>query len=385
MPPPIFVSVEPLIIDWVMRYTSGVKNTDIIENLLNWRSGDSKPTFNKVESISKAIHIPLGYFFLKKPPNEEFPILQYRTIDSKGTEELSRDMIDILNHMENVQSWMRDYMLDAGYDRLSFVGSAHAKQGMQEVVRCFRQIFQIPHDWREQVTASKGVFKYFRERFEKAGVLIMMSGIVGNNTHRILNIEDFRAFTFIDEYAPIIFINANDSISAKLFSLLHEAAHIMFGISDFFNDRYGHADDVATIETLCNAVAAEVLIPNDLFHDEWRKLVSQDVFSRLKVLSITFKCGIVVVARKALDNRFIAKDQYKTVVNEAVKNYNDSRGKSFGGDYYATAATRIDNRFLIALDNSVREGKTQYTDAFRLTHTNRKTFSNLLDKVRGVG
>ena len=45
----------------------------------------------------------------------------------------------------------------------------------------------------------------------------MMSGIVGNNTHRPLNIDEFRAFSVIDEYAPLIFINSNDSINGKLF------------------------------------------------------------------------------------------------------------------------------------------------------------------------
>ena len=58
--------------------------------------------------------------------------------------------------------------------------------------------------------------------------------------------------------------------------------------------------------------------------------------------------------------------------------------KASGGDYYITNASRIDNRFLIALDSSTKEGKTQYTDAYRLTNTNRKTFSTLIDEVRGV-
>jgi len=383
--PSVFVDVEPVIIDWVMRYTSAVKNTDIIDYLLKWKNGEKKPTFNQIESVSKATHIPLGYFFLKSPPNEDFPIIQYRTIDSIKAENLSRDMIDTLNHMESIQSWMRDYMVDSGYDKLHFVGSSHSGQSSQDIVNHFREVLQIPIDWQKHIIAGTDAFKFFRERLERIGILVMMNGIVGNNTHRGLSIEEFRAFTLVDEYAPLIFINANDSSSAKLFSLLHEFVHILLGTNNFYNDRYGNADGVSAIETICNAVTAEILVPSSLFRNEWRRLANNNKTEKLQSLSASFKCGIITIARKALDNKFIDKDDYKAVVDEAVQHFYSSRGKSKGGDYYATTATRLDNRFLIALDNSVREGKTQYTDAFRLTHTNRKTFSNLMDEVRGNG
>ena len=86
----------------------------------------------------------------------------------------------------------------------------------------------------------------------------MMSGIVGNNTHRPLSIDEFRAFSVIDEYAPLIFINSNDSTNGKLFSLLHEFSHICIGENSLFNDRYSTGKKVRKVETLCNAVAAEV-------------------------------------------------------------------------------------------------------------------------------
>ncbi|MGE4585603.1 MAG: hypothetical protein AB7C91_13215 [Sphaerochaeta sp.] len=53
----------------------------------------------------------------------------------------------------------------------------------------------------------------------EAGVIVMMNGVVRNNTHRPLSIEEFRAFALIDSFAPLIFINATDSASGRLFSL----------------------------------------------------------------------------------------------------------------------------------------------------------------------
>jgi Zn-dependent peptidase ImmA (M78 family) len=378
--PSVTVDVEPAILDWAIRYATD----DVADNLLKWKNGGKAPTFNQIESVSRATHIPLGYFFLKNPPAEDFPLLQYRTVDSINAKSISRDMIDTLNHMESIQEWMREYMIESGYDRLSFVGSMRDNRDKQAIIRKVREVMNIAPDWHTQVPVKADAFKFFRGKFEDAGVLVMMSGIVGGNTHRSLSIEEFRAFTLVDEYAPLIFINANDSLSAKIFSLIHEAAHLFLGQDNLFNDRYGNADGVSAIETLCNAVAAEILVPREQFKREWIKQAGNEPDKKIQILANTFNCGTVVIARKALDNQYISHDQYRTIVDVAIERFNYLRNRSSGGDYYATTATRIDNRFIIALDQSVREGKTQYTDAYRLTNTNRKTFSKLLEEVRGV-
>lgn len=60
----------------------------------------------------------------------------------------------------------------------------------------------------------------------------MQNCIVGNNTHRCLDINEFRAFVSLDEYAPLIFLNSRDSQHAK-------------------------------VEHFCNDVAAEMILPRE--------------------------------------------------------------------------------------------------------------------------
>lgn len=380
----VMVDVAPVIIDWVMQNTSSVNIDDgIISNLVKWKNGEKKPTFNQVESVSKATRIPLGYFFLASPPMESFPILQYRTLDSIFTGNPSRDLVDTINDMESIQEWMREYMIDCGYDKLRFAGSCRHEKDKRAVVRKFLETLDIAADWHKEVSAKIDAFKFFRRKLEELGILVMMSGIVGNHTRRSLNIEEFRAFTLYDDYAPLIFINANDSQGAKLFSLLHEAAHIWLGTSSFYNDRYGNADGVNEVEVLCNAIAAEILVPSGFFEAEWDKQSNQQLGKKIQLVANTFNCGVVVIARKALDNRLISQGDYQIIVDDAIAQFY-SRRKSSDGNYYTTTAIRIDNRFIVALDSSIREGKTQFTDAYRLTNTNRRTFSNLVEEVRGI-
>lgn len=380
------VNVSPEIIDWVIGSIQH-ENPEELKILIKWQSGRKTPTFNQIQEMSKAINIPLGYFFLEKPPKEDLSFLEYRTVDSIQVERPSRNLLDTIHDMENIRDWMRDYQIAIDAAPLAFVGAAKDIWDAQTIAAMIRDTLRIPLDWFRESENSWDSFKRIRTCAENCGIIIMLNGIVGNNTHRKLDIESFRAFMLLDEYAPLIFINTNDSKNGKLFSLFHEIAHIWLGIDDFYNDRYGSASKVSPKETLCNAVAAELLVPQSIFIDEWNNPQdSLDINSKIPSLATNFRCGTVVIARKALINRLITQNQYDVIVQNAIENYlkaQTSESNSGGGNFYRTMATRIDKRFLNALANSVYEGKTQYTDAFRLTNTNLKTFVSLVERVRG--
>lgn len=213
----------------------------------------------------------------------------------------------------------------------------------------------------------------------------MASGIVRNNTHRVLDINEFRAFTIIDKFAPLIFINATDSTSGKLFSLLHEFVHICLGTNNLFNAGYSFSKEVSKIEKICNAVTAEILVPTILFEEKWHKLSLQDksIEKTIEDVARFFRCGSIVVARKALDRGKIKQETYNQTVQDAIKHYKEQKQalKKEGGDFYTTKASRLDKRFLTFVVDSLSQGKTLYSEAFRLTGTNRNTFSELVDRM----
>ena len=82
-------------------------------------------------------------------------------------------------------------------------------------------------------------------------------------------LEEVRGFSLVDELPYIIVINAEDSINGKIFTLLHEYAHILLrdqrGCTEmeFVNDR---KEDNRRIEYWCNTFVASFLVPRtDLF------------------------------------------------------------------------------------------------------------------------
>jgi Zn-dependent peptidase ImmA (M78 family) len=372
------IEVSHNILQWVLSAVTLSDDNKV--NLSKWLSGEKSPTFHQLEKISKETRIPLGYFFLKTPPIEECKLLKYRTIDSVAVQRPSRDLFDTVRQMESVQEWMREYLVGNGAEKVHFVGSIDPTGTILSIAEKVRYVLKLSKTWYEKSAFVDDSFKILRDRINAAGVVVMMNGIVGNNTHRQLNVEEFRAFTLIDEYAPLIFINSADSKSGKVFSLLHEFIHIGVATNSLYNAGQGDCQIVNPVETLCNGVTAEVLVPADLFSNKWNSSV-EDTKDKIVALSSHFKCSQLVIARRALDLRFINDAEYAIAAMDAKKRF--AQKASGGGDYYRTKSTRIDHRFLLALESSVGEGKTLYTDAFRLTNTNRSTFDNLIMEVRG--
>lgn len=382
------VNVSKETLGWIMANINfDALSSQIAGRLMSWYSGEKVPTFNQIEEASRATGIPLGYFFLSTPPKEDRTLLEYRTVDSLELEKPSRNLLDTIHDMEQIQEWAKNQMVADGFSELEFVGSMAEVNEVGVFVTQIRRVLDLPRDWFTSSKTPADSFRSLRSKISDAGVIVMMNGIVGNNTHRPLEINEFRAFAIADEYAPLIFINSNDSINGKLFSLLHEFAHILIGKNNFFNDRYSAQGRVNQIETICNAAAADILVPSDLFVEKWNEVISEnDAKTTISALAKYFKCGITVIARKALDHGYITSQEYTQISQLAVYLYNEQRKKAKenpGGDYYRTAASRIDQRFFRMLAGSVAEGKTLYSDAFRLTNTNRATFRELVQQAGG--
>lgn len=346
------VSISPEILNWVLgQIQLETLNYQIVEYLESWHHGKKTPTFNQVEKVSKATGIPLGYFFLQTPPTEDKSLIEFRTVDSASLDTPSRNLMDTMHDMGQIQDWVRDYLISEGASPLSFVGELNSQTDFMKFAQSVREILDIKTDWYTEFRTAEESFSYIRTAISNVGAVVMMSGIVGNNTHRSLDINEFRAFSVVDDYAPLIFINSNDSTNGKLFSLLHEFAHICIGENSLFNDRDSTGTKVKKAETLCNAVAAEILVPHQAFLDAWYSFEDKDnLEDNIKHLSDKFKCGITVIARKAFDGNLISYDVYKKIAQLAIELYNKTRKKKKergekGGDFYRTAASRIDKRF----------------------------------------
>ena len=380
----VSVEISPAILAWVGQQISAKNDTQITSLLSRWINKEERPTTKTIRRVSQATHIPFGYFFLKYPPQEECNLIHCRTIDSASIQSQSRDFIDVYNSMFNIQNWMAEYNRKTlGLKPLSFVGRYKENNSPMEIATDIRHELELSEDFFMREKSSDSCFNYLRKRISELGVLVMKNTIVGSNTHRKLDIKEFRAFTIINDYAPLIFINGNDTKTGKLFSLTHELAHIWIGSNNLFNDMYSSLN-VSKPEQICNAVAAEILVPISIFKDKWTELNVNSV-DKISTLADVFHCSKLVIARRALDLKFISQKTYTDIQSQTKIQFENSpsynKSKFRGGSFYNTLKSNWDKNFILALDYSTKAGTTPYLDAYRLTGFKSKTFQNLVAQL----
>lgn len=357
--------------------------SSVLDLLCDWERGVKKPTLSQVQKLGQRLHIPFGYFFLTKRPVEHFKILEFRTIDSVAHGEASPQLKDTIAQMEAVQDWVREYRRGEAYPKVAFVGRCRGMD-VSQVLVTVRDVFEIPVHWYADVKDAEQAFRFFRRLCEQQGIIVMQNGVVGNNTHRPLSLDEFRAFVLTDDWAPLIFINARDGIRGRLFSLLHEVVHVFLGQNDLFNSPDRVTAFEKEIERICNRVAAEILAPKKEFLEIWAQCSREkDLQFSVKQAAKKFHCSLTVAARRALDLGCITQGQYEEMVSLFQKAF--AKGKGKGGNYYNTLASRMDGPFVRMLADSVQMGNTTYTEAFRLTGTNNKTFAELVKDVSRGG
>src|SRR5690606_8058998 len=129
------------------------------------------------------------------------------------------------------QEWYRNYALENSVAAHEFVGSATTTTAPTLVADQIRDMLSFDLTKRGMFSDSEDALRQLIDRIEAIGVLVMVNGIVGANTHRALNPQEFRGFALADPLAPLIFVNGADTKAAQIFTVIHELAHIWLGES----------------------------------------------------------------------------------------------------------------------------------------------------------
>ncbi len=375
--------INPELISWA-RERAGFSVDDLagkFNKLPEWERGDIQPTLRQLESFARKVHIPLGYLFCSFPPKEILPISDFRTIESESIKRPSPELLEMVYACELRQDWYREYALAEQLPEHEFIGSISIKTPTTYAAKLISDTIDFGIETRQTSPNWIEALRSFRRKVDDAGILVMASGIVRNNTHRRLDVQDFRGFALSDSHAPLIFINSNDTNAAQIFTLAHELAHLWLGNSALTDSGIVIDSDYPQEEVWCNAVAAELLVPLDHLQGELqRNEPLPDALSRLAKL---YKVSSLVILRRLIDLKQLEKDEFELAWKHETNRLQKLNRTSKGGDFYRATISRVGRRFAHAIVSSANAGKTFSRDAFSLLGiTSAETFNKLSHEIK---
>lgn len=329
-----------------------------------WLSGEAEPTLKQLEDFARLTHTATGYFFLPEPPALALPVPDFRTLRDEALAEPSNDLLDTLYLCQQRQDWYRDHARMHGLPALPFVGSASVQEAPEAVAQRLREALGLSTDPRRQLPTWTDALRQLIATAEDAGVMVMTSSVVGSNSHRKLDVSEFRGFALADPLAPLVFLNGADSKAAQMFTLAHELAHLWLGASGVSDAQAGQVPEQQT-ERWCNQVAAELLMPMEQLRAAHQP--HAPIPDEIQRLAREFKVSTLVALRRLFDAGSLTDAALWQHYREEQERLRTLKERSSpGGDFYRSLGARTSKRFARAIVASTLEGLTSFPDAFRM-------------------
>ncbi len=197
----------------------------------------------------------LSDFYLPEPPAEEpiprdfrrlpgevalrySPALRLQIRMGQTRRAIARDLVEELG--ERPPTWTLRTSPDADPEQ---VGG--------EVRRHLKVEFDEQKTWRD----ARAGYRAWRSRIEAAGVLVFQA--VGVDTSEMLG------FSLAHEFLPVVAVNRKSKPNQRIFTLIHELAHVMIGASSTcdLDEESPRQQAEQRVETFCNRAAGAALVP----------------------------------------------------------------------------------------------------------------------------
>jgi Zn-dependent peptidase ImmA (M78 family)/DNA-binding XRE family transcriptional regulator len=372
--------VQGRLVAWARKrsgldYERAARGITTSEKWEAWEKEDSRPTFRQALELAKKLHVPFGYLFLRRPPEETLPLPDLRTKHGAAGMKPSPNFLEVLYDALRKQEWYHDYLRDQDADPVPFVGRYTETTPVATVAEDIRRTLGLGQPLRRQARDNDDYFRLLVARAEQAGALVLRSSIVGNNTHRLLDPDEFQGFAKPDNLAPLVFVNQHDYLSAQIFTLLHELAHIWIGISGVSDSDYLERPlgESALHQRRADQISAEALVPADDFTLRWDGY--QDDEDRLDQLRSDYRISVFVVLRRAYDLGKLSLIEYRSKYDELRRQIKPKRPRGGGG--YGSLFSRNGYLVTTAVLHSVIEGKLPPSEAAVLLNVRPPTLYNM--------
>ena len=192
------------------------------EEISGWETDDLLPTIAQLRNAAKVYKRPLAVFYLPEPPKDFQTLRDFRVTNYGGPDSYSPEFAFLLRETQERQITISEIMQENEEDQIEFIGTASIQTPIEDLARIIRTRLDLPDEIIKFDTRALAL-KYWYDKIEKLGVFVFETG---NMKGRKIEPEEVRGFVISDDYAPFIFINAQDTKAGQIFTLFHELVHL---------------------------------------------------------------------------------------------------------------------------------------------------------------
>ncbi len=307
----------------------------------SWESpgSDARPTVRQAQKLANAYGIPFALLYLGQPYTdlEPDPVPEFRGLDpgSGQVRPHTRQLRRMVRQAQERQAFAVELLELAGQAPLPWVGSVTPSQNSELLGADIRASLANGAEPSHPGERER-VLDWWVERVEDLGAIVSRYRPDGN-LHWTVEPSEARGLSLCHPLAPYIVLNSKDSPAGRLFTLMHELAHLYFGqcgVDDIGDERLLPVE-ARLLEQRCNQVAAAILMPGGLFTSEWTS-AKGDVEDKVRAIADRFGVSRQAAGVRAKSDGigFISSDQYSAMFGYLTNEYNefrDSRARSSGG------------------------------------------------------
>ncbi|KKI18324.1 helix-turn-helix domain-containing protein [Sphingomonas sp. Ag1] len=357
------------------------------ERLAAIEAGEIAPSPSLLRRMAAQYHRPLLTFYLAKVPAPPQVGEDFRTLPDRG--DTSNVLLaTLLRDVKARQALVREVLEDdEDAAEVSLVGAAAGVTTATALADAMVKAVGFDRATYRAQGRAEDAFNYLRGLIEATGVYVLLAGDCGHWSTAI-DVSVFRGFALSDELAPFIVVNDQDAKAAWSFTLLHELAHLLLGVTGVS----GGAPS-AGIEQQCNDAAAAVLVDEaeivalqsllrgraeDIAHID--ALADRARISRTMVAYQLFRVGIINASRWGE-----LRDTFRAHwIAQKEREREKSRGREGGPNWYVVRRHRLGAAILALARQGMSDGSLTPTRAARMLGVKPMNVYPLLAETRRV-
>jgi len=380
MPRSIRTEVKPEVFKW-LRTSAGWTIEEVskklktsVETIKAFESGEKAPTLRQLKELSQAFKRPLATFLLSKPIKEKPMPKDYRMLPGKKNI-FDKKTIVVLRKARSLQEIGSELSRNIDYQTKPKVERAKISDTPEIIANNYRKVFGLTDEKQREFKTPYELFNSLRDILEDMNILVFQFS---------MPVEDARGFVLTDESPSIIVVNSADIIEARLFSLMHEFAHILLG------ETVIDLPDIVTttgneIESWCNEFASSFLLPKEISKPLFDS--KRDILTETKTLnrfSRKYKISKAMILFNMFKLNYITKRDYDDILERYKPKEIEKKEKKKGGGIPSDrrCLLEVGTKFVSIVANNYDKNYITYTDALNYLSIRSKNFNKVLAKAR---